>query len=261
VKLLIEFDKPLDYFLTKPENGRQFEHTLNRKASVKDVIESFGIPHTEVGHIFFNDTEIDFSFIPSSSGLLNVQSIKAPFNVMSPTFLRPFPLEQIKFLADVNVIKLGRLLIIMGFDVSYSPLLSDHEIANIAEKEARIILTRDTQLLKRKKVIFAKRIKSDYPYEQLIETIRFFGLEKQICFFSRCTKCNLKLVSVSKEKVVNLLEPKTKKFFDIFLQCPQCNNVFWKGSHFENIKKKISSIELPDSQFPCKSGKNRLFLL
>ena len=242
MKLFIQFDKSLDYFLTEAKNGRQFEYTLNRKASVKDIIESFGIPHTEVGHISFKGMEIDFSFIPSSSGLLNVQCIESPFNVMSPTFLRPFSLKRTKFLADVNVIKLGRLLIIMGFDVSYSPSLSDREIANIAETEARIILTRDTQLLKRKKIIFAKRIKSDYPYEQLIETIRFFGLEKQIYFFSRCTKCNCKLVGVSKEKVIHLLEPKTKKFFDIFFQCPQCNNVFWKGSHFDNIKKKISSI-------------------
>jgi hypothetical protein len=47
VKLFIQFDKPLDYFLTKAKNGPQFEYTLNRKASVKDIIESFGIPHTE----------------------------------------------------------------------------------------------------------------------------------------------------------------------------------------------------------------------
>ena len=242
MKLFIQFDKPLDYFLTEAKNGRQFEYTLNRKATVKDIIECFGVPHTEVGHIVFNRKEIDFSFIPSSPGLLNVKCIEPPFNVLSPTFLRPFPLKRAKFLADVNVIKLGRLLIIMGFDVSYSSSLSDHEIADISETEARIILTRDTELLKRKKIIFAKRIKANYPYEQLVETIHFFGLEKQISFFSRCTKCNSKLVEVSKEKVIHLLEPKTKKFFAIFFQCPQCNNVFWKGSHFDNIKKKISSI-------------------
>jgi len=242
VKLFIQFDEPLDYFLTKAKNGRQFEYILNRKASAKDIIESFGIPHTEVGYISFNSKEINFSFIPSASGLLNVQCIEPPFNVMTSTFLRPFPLKRVRFLADVNVIKLGRLLIIMGFDVSYSPSLSDREIANIAETEARIILTRDTELLKRKKIIFAKRIKSDYPYEQLIETIRFFGLENQISFFSRCTKCNNKLVGVSKEKVIHLLEPKTKKFFHTFFQCPKCNNVFWKGSHFDNIQKKISSL-------------------
>jgi hypothetical protein len=183
VKLFIQFDKQLDYFLAETKNGQQFEYILERKASVKDIIECLGVPHTEVGYIAFNRKEIDFSFIPSSPGLLNVQCIEPPFNVLSPTFLRPFSLKRAKFLADVNVIKLGRLLIIMGFDVSYSSSLFDHEIADIAETEARIILTRDTELLKRKKIIFAKRIKTDYPYEQLVETIYFFGLEKQTSFF------------------------------------------------------------------------------
>lgn len=245
MKLFIQFDKQLDCFLAENKNGGQFEYTLTRRASVKDIIECFGIPHTEVGHITFNKKEIDFSFVPSSIGLLNVQCVEPPFNVLLPTYLRPFPLKQVKFLADVNVIKLGRLLIIMGFDVSYSSSFLDHEIAEIAETEARIILTRDTELLKRKKIIFAKRIKTDHPYEQLIETIRFFGLEKQISFFSRCTHCNRKLAAVSKEMVIHLLEPKTKIFFNTFFQCPQCNNVFWKGSHFENLKKKMTSIGLP----------------
>ena len=245
MKLFIQFDKPLDYFLAENKNGQKFKYTLNRKASIKDIIESFGIPHTEVGHILFNNKEINFSFIPPSSGLLKVQSIEQPFNVLSPTFLRPCPLKQVKFLADVNVIKLGRLLIIMGFDVCYSSSFSDHDIADIAEIEDRIVLTRDTKLLKRKKIIFAKLIKTEYPYEQLVETIQFFDLEKQISFFSRCTKCNRKLVEVAKEKIIHLLEPKTKKFFDTFFQCPLCNNIFWKGSHFDNIKTRISSIGIP----------------
>jgi len=244
VELFIQFDKRLDFFLAEKKNGGQFEYKLTRKASVKDIIESFGIPHTEIGHIAFNKKEINFSYIPSAPGLLNVQSVEPPFNVLFPTFLRPFPLKRFKFLADVNVIKLGRLLIILGFDVHYSSSLSDHEIVEIAETESRIILTRDTALLKRRKIIFAKRIKADHPYEQLIETIRFFGMEKQISFLSRCTNCNCKLVGVSKAMINHLLEPKTKQFFDTFVQCPQCNNVFWKGSHFENIKKKMVSIGL-----------------
>lgn len=242
MKLVLQFDKQFDYFLAHTKKCQQFEYTLERKASVKDIIECLGVPHTEVGHIAFNGKNVDFSFIPSASGMLNVRCIEPPFNVLAPTFLRPFPLKQIKFLADVNVIKLGRLLIIMGFDVSYSASFSDHEIADISESEARIILTRDTELLKRRKIVFARRIKKDYPYEQLVETILFFGLEKQISFFSRCTKCNRKLVRISKEQIIHLLEPKTKLFFDTFFQCPQCTRVFWKGSHFDNIKNKIGSM-------------------
>ncbi len=62
----------------------------------------------------------------------------------------------------------------LGFDASYSSSYSDSEIADIAETERRIVLTRDTDLLKRKKIVFAKRIKANLPYDQLIEIIIFF---------------------------------------------------------------------------------------
>lgn len=195
-----------------------------------------------MGSITFNHREIDFSYIPPSPGVIQVHGIYPPFTVLSPSILRPVPLKSIKFIADVNVIRLGRLMILLGFDVNYSSSYSDGEIADLAETESRIVLTRDTDLLKRKKIIFAKRIKANLPYDQLIETLFFFGLEKIISCFSRCTKCNKTLVAVPKKEVIYLLEPKTKLYFNTFFQCPQCKNVFWKGSHYDNIQKKISSL-------------------
>ena len=242
MKIFIQFERQFDFFLTKNRQGRRFEHFLNRRASVKDIIESLGVPHTEVGHLNFNDHEIDFTYIPLLQGVLDVHAISPPFTVLSPSALRPGPFGSIKFIADVNVIRLGRFLILLGFDVSYSSSYSDQEIADIAEIQSRIVLTRDTDLLKRRKIIFAKRIRADLPYDQLCETISFFGLEKLISFFSRCTACNIKLVTIAKKEVMHLLEPKTKRYFHTFFQCPQCKNVFWRGSHYDNIKKKISSL-------------------
>jgi len=83
------------------------------------------------------------------------------------------------------------------------------------------------------------------PYDQLIEVISFFGLQKLISFFSRCTACNIKLAAVAKKDVLHVLEPKTKQFFNKFFQCPGCKSVFWKGSHYDNIKKKMSSLGIP----------------
>ena len=215
---------------------------MNRRASVKDIIESLGVPHTEVGHIYFNGHEIDFTYIPFSQGVLDVHAIYPPFTVLSPSVLRPRPFSSIKFIADVNVIRLGRLLILLGFDVIYSPSYSDQEIADIAETQSRIVLTRDTDLLKRNKIVFAKRIRANLPYDQVIETINFFGLANLISFFSRCTACNIKLMTVSKKDVMHLLEPKTKRYFHTFFQCPRCKSVYWRGSHYDNILKKISSL-------------------
>ena len=242
MKIFVQFERQFDFFLTNDKRGNRFEHSLNRRASVKDIIESLGVPHTEAGHIYYNGQEIDFSYIPFSLGVLDVHAIYPPFTVMSPTFLRPDPFSSIKFIVDVNVIRLGRLLILLGFDVIYSPSYSDHAIADIAVAQRRIVLTRDTDLLKRKKIVFAKRIRANLPYDQLVETINFFGLENLISFFSRCTACNIKLITVAKKDVMHLLEPKTKRHFNAFFQCPCCKNIFWKGSHYDNILKKISSM-------------------
>jgi uncharacterized protein with PIN domain len=242
MKLFIQFEPQFDFFLTHDPQGGRVEYALNRPASVKDIIESLGVPHTEVGAMTFDHESIDFSYVPSSSGVLKVNGIQPPFSVLSPSMLRPVPLTGIKFVADVNVIRLGRLLILLGFDVSYSSAWSDQKIADLAETQGRIVLTRDTGLLKRKIIVFARRIKADLPYDQLRETIDFFGLEKSISFFSRCTRCNIKLVTIPKNQVLHLLEPKTKQYFNRFFQCPGCKNVFWKGSHYDNIRQKISAL-------------------
>ena len=240
--IIINFHEQLNFFLKRGHKGRGIEYPLTRRASVKDIIESFGVPHTETGCILFNNTPVDFSFIPASCGTLQVDAIPTPFKLRQPSLLRPEPADNIKFIADVNVIKLGKLLILLGFDVVFSPSWSDGKIADMADKTGRIVLTRDTGLLKRSKIVFARRIRADLPYDQLVETILFFGLTPFISFFSRCTKCNKKLKPVSKREVLDLLEPKTKLYFNSFFQCPECKKVFWQGSHYDNILKKIASL-------------------
>jgi uncharacterized protein len=238
----VQFARQFDFFLADGNRGKAIDYALERRASVKDIIESFGVPHTEVGRLYFDHKEIDFSHVPVSPGILHVHAIQAPFNVLCPSTLRPFPLDTITFIADVNVLKLGRLLILLGFDVVFSSSFSDDEIADIARAQSRIVLTRDTALLKRKKIVFARRIRSNFPYEQVLEVVNFFGLQEQTAFFSRCTGCNRQLVPVDKNDVIHLLEPKTKKYFYDFFQCPECQKVFWKGSHYDAMKNTFSSI-------------------
>ena len=181
--IFINFHESLNFFLKDRHKNRAIEYSLVRRASVKDIIESFGVPHTETGCILFNNNPVDFSFIPASCGTLQIDAIFEPFKLLEPSLLRPAPTDNIKFIADVNVIKLGRLLILLGFDVVFSPLWSDKKIADMADETGRVVLTRDTGLLKRSKIIFARRIRAELPYDQLVETIRFFGLAPLISFF------------------------------------------------------------------------------
>jgi uncharacterized protein len=219
-------------------------YPLTRSASVKDIVESLGIPHTEVGSLCFNGQDIDFAYIPNTPGHLHVHEIDVPFDLFTPTLLRPEPLDRYRFIADVNVLKLGRLLILMGFDVVCSSSISDKAIADLSQSESRIVLTRDTTLLKRKKIIFARRIRANLPYDQLLEVMNFFGLRHRTAFFSRCTQCNQSLVKVAKKDIMHLLEPKTKTYFSIFFQCPACQKIFWKGSHYDAMKETFTALGL-----------------
>lgn len=243
-----------DFFLSNENKGKPIVYPLLRRANVKDVIESFGIPHTEVGQILFNGQDIDFTYIPAVDGVLEIHPIHPPCRVLEPAYLRPEPLEDIRFIADVNVIRLGKLLILAGFDVDYHPTYSDAEIARIASAENRIVLTRDTALLKRSLIVFGKRIRANLPYRQLVEVIRFYGLEDQIRLFSRCTACNIPLVKVAKDSVMSRLEPKTKRYYNRFYQCPKCENVFWKGSHNDHIRKTFSTMGLAPGEKQTPSG-------
>ncbi len=240
----ITFDPVFDFFLPDRHQGRDLDYPLTRRASVKDIIESSGVPHTEVGGIRFNGRKIDFAFVPDVPGNLHVHGIDAPLDVLTPSLLRPDPLDRVRFIADVNVLKLGRLLILLGFDVAGSSSFSDDRIADLAESESRIVLTRDTTLLKRKKIVFARRIRANLPYDQVTEVMDFFGLRGQTAFFSRCTQCNQPLVKVAKTDIFHRLAPKTRKYFTDFFQCPKCGKVFWKGSHYDAMTDKLTALGL-----------------
>ena len=239
MELTIEFRGEVNFFLKRESSLTVLAHTLNRKASVKDIVESFRVPHTEIGTLLFNKTSVDFSFNPESDGKLVVEGIESPYDVTRSSSLRKEALDELRFIADVNVMKLGKLLIMLGFDVKISESFSDKTIARLARQEKRVVLTRDTDLLKRKSIVFARRLRSQNPYDQLRETLDFFGITGPFHFFSRCSRCNKRLESIEKEKIIHRLAPKTKKYYNTFYLCPECRRIFWKGSHHENMKQRF----------------------
>lgn len=135
--LWIRFSRALDFFLAKDRQGKPIGSSLNRRASVKDLVESLGVPHTEIGAIEFNQKPVDFSFLPANKGEIRVRGIKSFSDVRVFDPLRPEPLPSIKFVADLNVIKLGRYLLILGFYVCLAFDLSDAEIDGLAQVEKR----------------------------------------------------------------------------------------------------------------------------
>jgi uncharacterized protein with PIN domain len=82
-------------------------------------------------------------------------------------------------------------------------------------------------------------LRSDQPLEQLVEVVRRFGPVDRWRPFGRCLRCNAVLEEVSREEVLDRLEPLTRIHYDEFRCCPGCSAVYWKGSHHARMEHLI----------------------
>ena len=151
------------------------------------------------------------------------------------------PIEP-RFLLDNHLGRLAAHLRMLGFDSLYHNDYQDQELAEILEREERILLTRDRRLLMRKAVVHGYCPRSLDSLEQLTEVIRRFDLLKRIKPFHRCLRCNHPLETVPKEEVLDRLEPLTQLYFDEFCICPNCKQIYWKGSHYETMQELVEKL-------------------
>lgn len=107
---------------------------LTRRTSIKNLIESFGVPHTEVGSIQVNQRLVTFNHIIKKKNYVEIFPHSPPVDVLTATLLRPSPLPAIRFLVDANVGKLAAKLRMIGFDTLFNPLWTDADLANISEE-------------------------------------------------------------------------------------------------------------------------------
>lgn len=221
--------------------GRQWpthDYSLIRRASVKDIIESLAIPHTEIGRIVCNGREIPFQYIPVGDEKIHLHPFTSATPVRVPTLLRPQPFSAISFMEDDTVRRLGRNMRMAGFDTLSAPdeLLGRlADLAAFADRHERILLTRNRELLKCASVRFGQLLRSANHLHQLDEVLSRFGLKRSVQPLSRCLRCNVRLVDISKQTIMHRLEPLTKKYYHAFKICPLCDKIYWHGSHCENM--------------------------
>ncbi|MDD3815263.1 MAG: Mut7-C RNAse domain-containing protein [Desulfocapsaceae bacterium] len=241
--MIINFRGNLKELLRFPFRGMQsVDHELTRQASVKDIVESFGVPHTEVGRLTVDGRDISFSSPGSNDDRVDVYPFRPPVDVLSPTLLRPEPLAGITFAVDVNVGKLASLLRMAGIDTYYRNYIADSNLVEVAVREGRIVLSRDTDLLKRKELVYGYLVREIYPEKQLAEVVHLFGLKEQLQPLSRCMRCNGMLQPVDKEQILDQLEPLTRKYYHVFRQCSECKHIYWPGSHLDRMLKVLDTL-------------------
>ena len=236
----LDFHGDLDFFLRSRMLRRPVERTLTEKTSIKDVIESCGVPHPEVDLIVVEGEPVDFNFGITRDAEIEVY----PPGIRYPLFneKRLQLARATRFVCDGHLGRLTRNLRLLGFDVAYDQNADDQQLLRIMQVEDRTLLTRDRRLLMHAIVKSGYCPRSQNPNEQTIEVIRRFDLLASVAPFTRCIRCNGSLQDVAKTDVVEKLEPLTKIYYEQFRRCTGCGQIYWSGSHFAQLQKRLEQI-------------------
>jgi uncharacterized protein len=225
----------LNDFLKPEFRGVTLRRPFRSHQTVKDVLEAMGIPHTEVDLILVNGDPKGFSQRPAIGDRIAAYPMFEALDIGSTARLRPVPLRDPRFVVDVNLGRLARLLRVLGFDAWWSSGADDQALADVSRGEQRILLTRDRGLLKRRAITHGLFVHSEQPERQTIEVIRRLDLRQRLAPLTRCVRCNGVLASVAKDEVIEHLEPLTCRYYEEFSRCPECERIYWAGSHYARL--------------------------
>ena len=208
--------------------------------SVKDLVESIGVPHPEVGLLVIDHVPAPFERRVTAGQRV---AVYPPLHELVPTdTLRPTPPDPRRFVLDVHLGTLARRLRTLGFDCWYSTDADDPTLAAVAVEQDRILLTRDRGLLMRGEIVHGYCPRSDAPDVQLREVVRRYELAPRIAPFSRCVRCNAVLDEVALDEVYDDIPPRTRVEHTEFARCPTCGQIYWPGSHHEALHAELSDI-------------------
>jgi uncharacterized protein with PIN domain len=218
----------LNDFLPRDRKERWIGVEFRGRQSVKHLAESLGVPHPEIGLVQVDGEAATLDTITQDGDRVELQPVP-----------NGCPVEPL-FVLDSHLGRLAAYLRMLGFDCLYENDSSDEELAELSQRDNRILLSRDRRLLMRKAVTLGYCLRSLNPVEQLSEVLRRFELDSRIVPFHRCLRCNHPLEPVAKEAVLDRLEPLTRLYFDEFQICPACTQIYWKGSHYEQMQRLIA---------------------
>lgn len=236
------FYATLNDFLPPERRQLSFCLRFERETTVKDMMESCGVPHTEVDLILINGDSVGFSQAVRDGDRVSSYPFFERLDISSLIRLRPPPLKVPRFVVDANLGRLARYLRLLGFDTRYRNDYDDATVAEVSCRETRIVLTRDRALLRRKAITYGYFVRANAPRQQLIEVVRRFDLSRLVQPFSRCSRCNGRLERVDKADVIDQLEPKTRRYYEDFLICRHCGQIYWRGSHYQRAMALVEEV-------------------
>lgn len=170
------FYEELNDFLPEERYKKWFLHEFIGNPSIKDTVEAIGVPHTEIDLILVDGESVGFDYKMCGGERVSVYPVFESFDITSLVRLHSKPLREIRFIADITVGKLAKMLQSLGFDTLFRDDFTDKEIVELSLKEKRVILTRDKSILKFRRVTHGYWIRHDDPDKQLEEVVSRFQL-------------------------------------------------------------------------------------
>lgn len=234
------FYAELNDFLPRMQRKQTILYRFSGHPGIKDPIEVFGVPHTEVELIMVNSDSVGFDYQLQAGDRVAVYPVFKSLDNKLLLRLREKILPNPRFVLDVNLGKLAKLMRLLGFDCLYRNDFQDKEVVNIAVNEHRIVLTRDRRLLYAKHINYGYWVRAVDVESQVVEVLHRFDLHSSIHAFVRCPICNGALVPVAKADILDRLKPKTRLYYELFHHCVDCQRIYWEGPHMEDMRRRLA---------------------
>ncbi|MEW1860022.1 Mut7-C RNAse domain-containing protein [Streptomyces sp. NPDC088194] len=228
-RISVRIAPELHVFVAAERRGAVAEVATDGASSLGHVVESLGIPLTEVGRLRVDGREVSVGHVPGAGEEVAVEAVRRPQQIPDPP-----P----RFLLDVHLGTLARRLRLLGVDTAYeNEDIGDPALARRSAQERRVMLSRDRGLLRRREIFAGGYVYSDRPEEQLRDVLGRFA--PPLAPWTRCVACNGTLAAADKDTVRDRLRDGTQKSYDVFARCTACERVYWKGAHHAHLEAVV----------------------
>jgi len=201
---------------------------LDGTSSLGHVVESLGVPLTEVGRLLVNGGSAAPAYRPCGGDVVTVEAVR-----------RPQQLASARFVLDVHLGTLARRLRLAGVDAAYLNDADDDALIEQANADRRVLLTQDRGLLHRRALWLGAYVRGARPDDQFRDVLGRF--KPPLAPWTRCPACNGPLSPVAKAAVAPVLPPGTRRTYQVFSRCRDCGQVYWRGAHSKRLEQIIDS--------------------
>lgn len=230
VEVRIGFAPELHVFVAAAQRVEQSVVRTDGSSSLGHVVESLGVPLTEVGELLVDGRPVARSHVPAAGEQIRVAAVVRPQPVAGPA--------PVRFLLDIHLGTLARRLRLLGVDAAYeNPDIGDAALAARSAAEQRVMLSRDLGLLRRREIFAGAYVYSHQPVEQLEDVLSRFA--PPLAPWTRCTACNGTLRTAEKETIRGQLPDGTERTYDGFATCTDCGQAYWRGAHYSRLNEIV----------------------